>query len=620
MNARVHRSATYPMGRGDSRAPAPRLAALPCAGTSCESCALGGGDDDDGEDGGGDDGDDDDDDHDHDVDVDDDLAVASGIPSEDELDDVDAEGVAGVDGGGDVDDEALSRSPSSSSSMPSYSPITMPSHMRLACVKRRRSALPCTQVAPRPRAATVPATGRAVAPRHAAAAAPAVLPPAAAAASAAPAESPDGVQQQAPTASSSSSSRKELSIIWYLLQHLCWKYALGQRVLVRSQKILIDQYRQQKRARNLALAACCCVIYACEHDNVAAPDLQEGLDFCASLGNKPSLAEQQHEQHEQQELQLLHEQTPASAAVVAAAAAAVAAAAGGGGGAPGVPFPKLSPEEQEQLRQRVHLRRSIIQAGVERANDNLLRSRAAAAARAAGHHQMLLMMGLGAGDMVGGNSETDSGSEEDLCAGPGNGSGNGGGAGGGSVVEPPSPTARCDDREVFGSSPDSTISAVTGGITCSPVDAAALSRPPPHHHNFHRGGKNSSSSSSSSSSGSGSGGGSGIDFEDQARGKRACLMRRGKSASRRVGFCLERNEEAEFEAFQSVQGFALNLAALAVAVAAGVTGAAAASSAAEAALALVVPLASCASDATEEFGDDGESAWGRRARSGAVSD
>jgi hypothetical protein len=616
------------MGRGDARALAMRPSASPFAGAS--TCPGDGGcgevsrDGDDGDDGGSDDGDDDDD-HEHDdVDVDDDLAVASGIPSEDELD---------VDAEGDVDADPLPCSPSgsgsSTSSMPSYSPITTPSHMRLACVKRRRSALPCTQAAPRPRSATVPATGRsATLPRQVLTAAPAVsLPPQAAVASSALAESPvggasssvSGLQAPPPAAAASSvsSSRKELAIIWYLLQHLCWKYALGQRVLVQSQKILIDQYRQQKRARNLALAACCCVIYACEHDNVAAPDLQEGLDFCASLGNKPSLAEQQqqqlqHEQEQEQEqLQLLHEQSPASAAVMAAAAAAVAAAAAGGreGGAPGVPLPQLSPEEQEQLRQRVNLRRSIIQASVERANDSLLRSRAAAAARAAGHHKMLTM-GMGNG-----GSETDSGSEEDLCVGvSGAGGSNGAGVGGGESPAA-SPTARRDDREVFGSSPDSTISVATGGITCSPVDAAALS----HHHFLvqRRGGGKGSSSGSSGSSG--------IDFEDQARGKRPCLMRRGKSASRRVGFCLERNEEAEFDAFQSVQGFALNLAALAVAVAATGDSSSASSSCsaqqAEAPQALVVPLSSCASDAATLFGHGGgEAAWGRRARSGAVSD
>ena len=342
--------------------------------------------------------------------------------------------------------------------MPSYSPITMPSHMRLACVKRRRSAIGCSQ-----QPDSVPTSRRR--PSE-------------------PCEATNSTPDRLPSASTvspapkTSSSRKELSMIWYLLQHLCWKYKLSNRVLVRAQKTLIEQYRQQKRARNLALAACCCIIYACERYNIVAPDLQQAVDFCARA---------------------------LAAARTDGARANDSNVHGGNCLPPSPPAVRMSLSEQQLLRQRVNERRTIIQEMVERANRRLRRAAAAASA-------------------------SEESSEEDLLA------------GGGAATSDTIQTGTCpqclqaaNGPGVFGSSPDSTISAVSA-IGCTTVNSRAPCECEGN-------------------------------LRVQARTKRPCLMSCGTQI-RRVGWRLEKNIEAEFESFQPVQGFALNLAALAAAVAA----------------------------------------------------
>lgn len=345
--------------------------------------------------------------------------------------------------------------PHSPIAIPPYSPITMPSHMRLACVKRRRSAVGCSQ-----QSDSVPTSRRR--PSE-------------------PCEATSASQDRLPSADTTSpvpktsSSRKELSMIWYLLQHLCSKYDLSNRVLVRAQKTLIEQYRQQKRARNLALAACCCIIYACERYNIVAPDLQQAVDFC----------------------------TRALAAARSDNGARVNA---GSNLPPSPPAVRMSFAEQQLLRQRVSERRTIIQEMVERANRRLRRAAAAASA-------------------------SEESSEEDLLSG-------GVAATSGAIQAGTCPQCLqvANGPGVFGSSPDSTISAVSAIGCASSVNSSAPCECEGN-------------------------------LRVQARTKRPCLMSCGTQI-RRVGWRLEKNIEAEFESFQTVQGFALNLAALAAAVAA----------------------------------------------------
>jgi len=357
------------------------------------------------------------------------------------------------------------------------SPITMPTHARrFGTVKRRRSApVNCPQTTSTMRTAdnghlsTSPVTTSAL--RSARTAEQASSPPINKLAV--------GPDSPAPR----KSSRKELSMIWFLLQHLCWKYSLSQTVLSTAQKILIEQYRQQKRARNLALAACCCVIYACERERVAAPGLQDAIDHCTVTMDALY----------RRTVEVGAAQQPSSCPALDA----VAAAANSTGGSVSFPttFPCLSSEDQLALRRRVSERRSIITAMVEKANRKLAN-----------------LMDSGDAIEFCSSDEEDEEDEDDL--------------GMGGMPVPGAPCADCDD--LLGSSPDSTIAL--SGISCSPLQTDQGS----HLREF------------------------GLDRQGmriQARCKRPC---RGKNV-RHVEFAETPHEEVEFEEYQSVQGFALDL-------------------------------------------------------------